>query len=102
MIQILRIWRLSLGMIAILSLLSGMGCKKKEPVTLPDPVLPDVSTSQVTEITTTTATCGGEVTTDGGAPVKGRGICWSTGATPTILDHKTSEILGSSEPSVRL
>jgi len=95
MIQIMRIWRLSLGMIAILSLLSGMGCKKKEPVTLPDPVLPTVTTSQVIEITTTTASCGGEVSTDGGAPVTVRGICWRTDQTPTILDHKTSDGTGT-------
>ncbi len=57
--------------------------------TLPDPVLPVVTTRPVTDITLTTATCGGEVLTDGGAIVTHRGICWSTSNIPTILDQKT-------------
>lgn len=95
MIPVKKILGLSSGVIAVLYLLSGEGCKKKEPVTLPDPVLPTVTTSQVTEITTTTASCGGEVTADGGAPVTARGICWRTGQTPTILNHKTNNGTGT-------
>ena len=46
--------------------------------------LPVVVTNEVTGITAHSASCGGEVTSDGGAEVTGRGICWSTNANPTI------------------
>ena len=48
--------------------------------------LPTVVTSLVTEITTTSAKGGGEVTDDGGAEVTERGICWSTDENPTLND----------------
>ena len=46
--------------------------------------LASVSTNDVTEITTTTAVCGGVVTGDGGFGIIARGLCWSTSGTPTI------------------
>ncbi len=63
--------------------------------TLANPVLPAVRTNQVTNITATSAKCGGEVASDGGAAVTSRGICWSTGQKPTILDHKTTDGAGT-------
>ena len=48
------------------------------------PVSPTVSTSTVSNITATTATCGGNVTFNGGAIVTERGICWSTSSNPTV------------------
>ena len=46
--------------------------------------IPTVTTSQVTNITQTSATGGGEVTSDGGATVTERGICWSMSPDPTV------------------
>ncbi len=54
-------------------------------------VLPTVSTSAVENVTTTTATCGGNVTSDGGANVTARGVCWSTNQNPTISDNHTTD-----------
>lgn len=51
---------------------------------------PTVTTSTVTEITQTTAICGGNVTADGGSPITERGICWSTSSNPTINDSHIS------------
>jgi hypothetical protein len=48
--------------------------------------LPTVVTAEVTEITTNSAKCGGEVTNNGGAEVTERGICWGTNANPTLND----------------
>ncbi len=45
--------------------------------------LPTVITSDVTDVTQTTAVCGGTVIDDGGAPVTQRGVCWSTTHNPT-------------------
>jgi hypothetical protein len=47
-----------------------------------------VTTTQVTDITETTAKGGGNVTSNGGASVTERGICWGTSPNPTINgDH---------------
>ncbi len=56
--------------------------------TLP-PQLPSISTTALSSITATTAQSGGNVTTDGGAAVTARGVCWSTSPNPTIADTKT-------------
>jgi hypothetical protein len=54
-----------------------------------NPGLPDITTSAVTEISYSTATTGGIVTNDGGAPVVSRGVCWNTSAEPVIADSST-------------
>ncbi len=59
------------------------------------PKLPTVSTSSVTGITETTATCGGNVTADGGADVTARGVCWSTNANPTISGSHSTDGTGT-------
>lgn len=55
---------------------------------------PTVTTTAVTAITPSTASSGGNVTADGGAPVTARGVCWSTAANPTIADPKTVDGTG--------
>ena len=57
--------------------------------------LPTVITGTVSEITATTATCGGEVTADGGAEVTNRGVCWSTEPNPAVEDDHTSDGAGT-------
>ena len=52
--------------------------------------LPTVSTSTVTDITASTAICGGHVTGTGGSNVTARGVCWSTSQSPTLNDSHTS------------
>ena len=56
--------------------------------------VPVVNTGSVLGVTTTTATCGGEVVDDGGFNVTARGICWSTSHNPTIADAHTSNGTG--------
>ena len=50
---------------------------------------PVVETSVVTDITSTSATCGGEVIDDGGADMVTKGICWSLEAQPTTEANVT-------------
>ena len=52
---------------------------------------PTVTTNSVSNITFEFATCGGNVTDDGGANVTARGVCWSTSQNPTINDNKTTD-----------
>ena len=53
--------------------------------------MPIVTTNNVTNITQTTATCGGNVSDDGGATVTARGVCWSTNQNPTIGNSHTTD-----------
>ena len=55
---------------------------------------PTVTTAQVTNITETTATGGGNVTADGGSPVLERGICWSASHDPSITDNHAANGTG--------
>ena len=57
--------------------------------------LPTVTTNSVSSITTPSATCGGNVTSDGGAMVTDRGVCWSTSQNPTVSDSHTSNGIGT-------
>ena len=57
----------------------------------PEIVLPTVTTSDVTDITTNSATCGGNVISDGNGTVTARGVCWSVSPNPTIEDNKTND-----------
>ncbi|MFZ4725554.1 MAG: FISUMP domain-containing protein, partial [Paludibacter sp.] len=57
--------------------------------------LPTVSTTAISSILTTSATSGGNITADGGATVTVKGVCWSTTATPTIANSKTSDGIGT-------
>ncbi len=54
--------------------------------------IPTLSTETVTAITANTASSGGNISSDGGAAVTARGICWSTSPAPDItLTTKTSD-----------
>ena len=55
---------------------------------------PTVATKSVGEITKTTATVSGDVTSDGGAEVTERGVCWNSDGAPTILDSRTKDGTG--------
>ena len=56
---------------------------------------PTVSTSNITNITQTTATSGGNVTADGGATVTTRGVCWSVSSNPTNANSHTTNSSGT-------
>jgi len=63
--------------------------------TLQGAVLPTVTTRPVNDITSNSATCGGNVTSDGGSDVTARGVCWSTLQNPTIDDSHTNDGTGT-------
>jgi hypothetical protein len=56
-----------------------------------------VTTTAISDITSTTATSGGNVTNDGGDEVTSRGVCWNTSGTPTTADNLTSDGTGINE-----
>ena len=57
--------------------------------------LPTVTTLYVSNVTATSATCGGNVTDDCGSSVTARGVCWSTSQNPTISDSHTTDGAGT-------
>lgn len=74
-------------MFLIWSIISFTSCKDKH-----NP--PVVITSNVTDITQTTALTGGNVTDDGGAEVTAKGVCWKTSINPIVSNTKTSDGTG--------
>ncbi len=57
--------------------------------------VPVLTTTEVTEITETTAMSGGNITDDGGATVTARGVCWSINENPTVEDNKSEDGTGA-------
>src|SRR5664280_269029 len=83
-----NIFKISGVILFVLSIFLIHSCKKKEEV-------PVITTTAVSNITATTVTSGGNITNEGTGTVLSRGVCWSTGDTPTISDTKTSDGAGA-------
>jgi uncharacterized protein (TIGR02145 family) len=65
--------------------LSITSCKKDPPTK------PVISTTDITAITVSTASAGGNISSDGGAAIISRGVCWSTGSSPTTSDNTSND-----------
>lgn len=61
------------------------------------PVVPMLTTADITEITGNSAKGGGNVTGNGGAEVTARGVCYGTSENPTIDGDKTADDKGTGE-----
>jgi len=74
----------------LLTVVFAFSCNKDD-----DPIdntsLPTLTTLDITDITPTSATSGGDITDTGGADITAKGICWSTSQNPTISDFATDE-----------
>lgn len=84
----MRIWIL-LGIVG-LCLVVISSCKKSDSAT---GIIPTLTTTVVTNIGQSTATCGGTITSDGGSSVIVRGVCWSTSQSFSINNclNKTTD-----------
>jgi uncharacterized protein (TIGR02145 family) len=58
--------------------------------------LPSVTTKEASDITGTSATTGGIISSNGGAQLSSSGVCWATTPNPTIDDSKISSYSGES------
>ena len=54
-------------------------------------VAPQVTSGTFSNLTPNSATCNGNVITDGGSAILARGICYDTIASPTLTNHFTTE-----------
>ncbi len=52
-------------------------------------VLPTISSTALSAISTKTAQSGGDISANGGAAILEKGVCWSLSTTPTTADAKT-------------
>jgi hypothetical protein len=59
------------------------------------PRLPVIETTAVSSVTSSTASSGGHVASDGWAAVTARGVCWSTSSNPTLVDSHTVDGTGT-------
>jgi len=57
--------------------------------------IPDLATTEITNITINSAVSGGNITDDGGFSITNRGVCWSTTQNPTISDSHTTDGIGT-------
>ena len=61
-----------------------------------------VTTVPVSNVTLTSADCGGEVTADNGAEIIERGVCWGTEPSPTVGNNHTSSGSGTGTFTIQL
>ncbi|MCL6101248.1 MAG: hypothetical protein M1292_01975 [Bacteroidetes bacterium] len=80
---------LSLSLVGLLFVFTF--CSKKDTLKS----VPALLTSAVTEITSSGATTGGKILSDGGGNISAAGVCWSIAQNPTIADKKTTDELVS-------
>jgi len=64
------------------------GYGRLEGITADPPV---VTTADLSYLSTTFVTCGGNIPSDGGKPVLERGVVWNTSGSPTTIDNKTAD-----------
>jgi uncharacterized protein (TIGR02145 family) len=81
-----NIFRISGAILLIFAIFIFHSCKKDK--------VPSLTTSDVTNITLSTANCGGAITSEGSATVTSRGVCWSTSENPATINNKTSDGAG--------
>lgn len=67
-----------------ISLFFVQSCKKDNP-----PQLPTLSSIEPSDITEISAISGGNISSDGGAAITSRGVCWDTLINPIITKSKT-------------
>ncbi len=84
--------------VTTVTLFALSNCKKKteEQVTPADTTktLATITTNSISAISQSSASCGGNISSDGNAAVTARGVCWSISQSPTILDSKSSNGTG--------
>ena len=74
-----------------IAFLSASCTTTESDVNKPVSSVPTLITFPVTNISKTSAWCGGRITSDGGAVLTARGVCWRAMTVPTIADSITHD-----------
>lgn len=88
-LRIIISFSISIGLLGVIQ-----ECKK--------PGLPVVTTSNVSDITQTSAISGGNVTNNGGADITARGVCWGITHNPALSNTITNDGRGNGAYSSRI
>jgi uncharacterized protein (TIGR02145 family) len=90
MIKLIKIVLFTIGLLTLLVI--AFNCKQDKASEVPT-----LTTVAITNVTETALTTGGVITSDGGANISMRGVCWSTKPNPTLvyLDSTTNNGSGS-------
>jgi len=83
---------LATALIGMFLIITG-SCKKDKETESGEQV-PVVTTSVINYVTSNTAICGGNVTSQGSDSVTSRGVCWGTSENPTVNGSKTIDSRG--------
>lgn len=76
--------------LAVTALFFLASCSRTSPTQNGTNAMAVITTSAVSSVTMSSAVCGGNITSDGGATIISRGVVWSTNSSPTIaLSTKT-------------
>lgn len=77
----------------IIAVLVSTGCNKDDTSSGPETLTkkPVINTTAISNLTRTSAISGGIVSSDGGAPVTVRGVCWSKTENPDVNSNKTMD-----------
>ena len=73
---------------------NSTGISYGEQLSLTTADVPDVTTNALSGLIATMANGGGNISSDGGAAVTARGVCWGLASNPTIADSKTTDGFG--------
>ena len=65
-------------------------------------ILATLTTAEASQVTTSSAIVGGNITSSGGAEITERGVVWSIKSTPTVDDNKVSSGVGVGEFTITL
>ncbi len=88
-----NIWLYPFILMGILLMLTN-SCKKDDNNNNSTGQIPILTTTAVSNIAQTTASSGGNVTSDGGNTVTARGVCWSTSTSPVSTGSHTTDGTG--------
>ncbi len=80
----MRIKRIRIGSLLAILFIITTSCEKKAKCVF-------IFSSDISNITTHAATCGGEILADGTVDILERGVCWNNLHVPSISDDKTSD-----------
>jgi len=81
---VFKVFLISFG-IGLFSIINTGYKKSSETTSQGLATLPVLTTSKVTNISSTSATCGGNITSDGGATITARGVWLTSGPLRNIL-----------------
>ena len=94
--KVTKSWIYTLAIMGVFLMIIS-GCKKKDDNSNPPPAsqVPALTTDVVSNIAQTTATSGGNVTSQGTSAVSARCVCWSISANPSTSDAHTTDGSGT-------